>query len=80
LASVIRATAIEQPSLRVVAKISFQITQDVIAIFLTPNRECDFDTTEEVSIHPVGATAVDFGLPIVLEVEHSRVFKEASDD
>src|SRR5688572_28183520 len=49
-------------------------------MFATFDRECHFDASKEVALHPVGTGAIQLDVPIIEEIIDTRMFEESADD
>ena len=66
--------------MRVVVEVGVEIADQALPDVGVENRKHDFDTTEEVPVHPVRAGAIDLNVAVVVEVVATCVFEEPADD
>ena len=76
-----RALAIEDAGFGVIGELEFEdLVNDALADGGIFDGEDDFDSSEEIAGHPIGASEVEGGIAGVFEVENPRVFEVATDD
>ena len=74
------AIGLQLPRTGVVLNAEVQIGEQALFHVAVGDWKTDFDTPENVSVHPVGAAAINFLLAIGMEVVDPGMFQEATDD
>ena len=79
--TLVRSVAMENPGVGIVFEVGAEAFVDhALSQGFLQDRKCDFDTTKEITIHPVGAGEKDSVVAVVQEIKDPAVFKKAPDN